>query len=107
MMLMTPYHGLRYGSRNAMPAFRDLEGPTSEVTRQEVQQARELMLKDRLLAGNIKEEDPRVDELKKAIDEATKVMQLSDIDRELIIRWLLGDDHVVFGGEPISAAPKP
>ena len=37
----------------------------------------------------------------------TKFVQMSDIDRELIIRWLLGDYRVVFGGEPISTAPKP
>jgi ubiquinol-cytochrome c reductase cytochrome b subunit len=106
LMIMAPFHGVRYGSRNTMPAFRDLEGPTSEVTRQEVQQARELLLKDPLLARVIKEEDPQAAELKKEIDKATTMIHLSDIDRELIIRWLLRDYRVVFGGEPISAGDK-
>lgn len=101
MMVMAPYHDRRYGSRNTMPAFRDLEGPASEVTRQEVQQARELLLKEQLLARNIKEDDPQANELKNDIDAATKVVHLSDLDRELIIRWLLGDYRLVFGGEPL------
>ena len=54
----------------------------------------------------IKEEDPQAAELKKEIDAATRVIHLSDIDRELIIRWLLRDYRVVFGGEPISADDK-
>jgi quinol-cytochrome oxidoreductase complex cytochrome b subunit/mono/diheme cytochrome c family protein len=107
MMVMAPSHGLRYGSRNSMPAFRDLEGPTGDVSKQEVQQAREFLLKEQLLAKNIKEDDLQAEELKKEMDEATKLVHLSDIDRELIIRWLLGDYRVVFGGEPISAASKP
>jgi mono/diheme cytochrome c family protein len=105
-MIMTPYHGLRYGSHNTMPAFRDLEGPTSEVTRQEVQQGRELLLKDQLLDRNLKEDDPKAEELKKTIDGAAKLVHLSDLDRELIIRWLVGDYRTVFGGEPISAVHK-
>jgi ubiquinol-cytochrome c reductase cytochrome b subunit len=106
MMIMAPYHGLRYGSHNTMPVFRDLEGPTSAVTRQEVQQGRELLLKEQLLARNLKEDDPQAEELKKEIDGATKLVHLSDIDRELIIRWLLGDYRMAFGGEPISGVPS-
>src|SRR5205823_2399105 len=37
---------------------------------------------------------------------ATDVIQLSDIDRELILRWMTGDDRVVFGGEPITGPPR-
>ncbi|HLJ94200.1 MAG TPA: cytochrome b N-terminal domain-containing protein [Gemmataceae bacterium] len=107
LMIMTPYHGLRYGSRNKMPAFRDLEGPTAAVSRQEIEQARDYLLKDQLLARNLKEDDAQAEELKKEIDGATKLIHLSDIDRELIIRWLLGDYRVVFGGEPVAAAPEP
>jgi mono/diheme cytochrome c family protein len=95
MMIMVPYHSLRYGSRNTMPAFRDLEGPAGEVTRQEVQQAREMLLKAQLLTKRINEEDPQAQELKTEIDAATKVVHLSDLDRELIIRWLLRDYRVV------------
>ena len=45
-------------------------------------------------------------QMKKELDEATKVVQLSDVDRELIIRWLLQDNRVVFGGEPIAPPVK-
>jgi ubiquinol-cytochrome c reductase cytochrome b subunit len=99
VMIMAPYHEQRYGIRNAMPAFRDVEGATGHVTRLEAQQARELLLKEQLLSRNIKEDDPQMEELKKEIDGATKTVQMSDVERELIIRWLLRDYRVVFGGE--------
>ena len=35
-----------------------------------------------------------------------KRIQLSDVDRELIIRYILNDDRVVFGGAPISGPPQ-
>ena len=96
VMLLMPYHGARYGSRNRMPAFRDLESSaTADTVRQEVRLGKELLLKD---LGD----DP---EAEKKAREATRVVQLSAIDRELIIRWLLKDYRVVFGGEPIAAAP--
>ncbi len=34
------------------------------------------------------------------------MMQMSDTDRETVIRFLLRDFRVVFGGQPIAAAPK-
>jgi ubiquinol-cytochrome c reductase cytochrome b subunit len=93
LMLMAPAGDLRYGSRNAMPAFRDLEGPTAEVTRQEMKWVEEHL---RAQAGEDK---------KAEVDKAVKMVHLSDVDRELIIRWLLKENQVVFGGEPI-APPK-
>lgn len=74
-MVMAPDHTSRYGERNAMPAFRSLEGPGSEVTKFEFE-----------------ERSPK-----------TKLQHLSDIDRELILRWLTGDSRVVFGGTEITA----
>jgi ubiquinol-cytochrome c reductase cytochrome b subunit len=74
LMIMAPDHVSRYGARNAMPAFRNLDGPGAEVTRLEFQ-----------------ERSPK-----------TKLQHLSDVDRELILRWLTGDERVVFGGGPIS-----
>jgi ubiquinol-cytochrome c reductase cytochrome b subunit len=74
LMLMAPDHVSRYGSRNGMPAFRNLEGAGAEVTKLE-----------------FAERSPK-----------TKLQHLSDIDRELILRWLTGDDRVIFGGTPIS-----
>lgn len=78
LMLMAPDHLMRYGDNNAMPAFRNLEGPGSEITKLE-----------------FIERSPK-----------TKLIHLSDVERELILRWLTGDDRVVFGGETISAPPK-
>jgi len=100
LMLMAPAHELRYGARNAMPAFRDLEGLSGELIKLELHQAKALLLKDVLDTG------PEADEKRQAVDQATRVISLSDIDRELIIRWLLKDYRVVFGGEPISGPPK-
>jgi mono/diheme cytochrome c family protein len=98
MMILAPYDALRYGSRNTMPAFRDLEAPTGALARHEVQQARERLFKEQLLARNLKEDDPQAQDLKSEIDAATRLAHLSDLDRELIIRWLLHDYRVVFGG---------
>jgi mono/diheme cytochrome c family protein len=100
LMVMGPASERRYGSHNTMPAFRDLDGPTAEMARLEFQ-----YLKDRLREQSA--EDGKQAMGKQAADAATKLMNLSDIDRELIIRWLLKDDRVVFGGEPISAPPAP
>jgi hypothetical protein len=100
LMIMSPDHPARYGTRNRMPGFRDLEGPTGAVTSQELQRTRTLLFKE------IAEDDSQAEKKKKDIEEATRVVNLSDIDRELIIRWLLKDDRVVFGGAPISGPPK-
>ena len=95
LMIMSPNHPLRYGSNNRMPAFRDLEGVDGEVKRAELERIKKTL-----------EEAAGDDEKKKKqVEESTRVVNLSDIDRELIIRWLLQDYRVVFGGEPISAAP--
>ena len=46
-------------------------------------------------------------EAKKAeIEAAHRVVNLSDIERELIVRWMLKNFRVVFGGETISGPPK-
>ncbi len=95
LMIMAPSHPERYGNRNTMPAFRDLEGADAAVRRAELDQLKNLL-----------EEAADNDKKKKEVAESLKVVNLSDIDRELIIRWLVGDDRVVFGGEPISAPPR-
>jgi ubiquinol-cytochrome c reductase cytochrome b subunit len=101
MMIMAPNHPLRYGdrNRNTMPLFRDLEGPTAEVTRQEVNNLRDL------LAKKIEDDDPQAPKLKNELAESTRLVHLSDIDRELLIRWLLKDYRAVFGGEPVTGPP--
>jgi ubiquinol-cytochrome c reductase cytochrome b subunit len=102
LMLLSPSHALRYGIRNRMPAFRDLEGPMAEINQLEMKQFRDQFRK------NAGEDLPDAEKkkLEENIAEATKVIQLSDIERELIIRFLLKDDRVVFGGEPISGPAK-
>ncbi|HXG12939.1 MAG TPA: cytochrome b N-terminal domain-containing protein [Gemmataceae bacterium] len=78
LMIMAPDNALRYPDRNAMPAFRNLMGPGSEVTRME-----------------FTEKSPN-----------TKLIHLSDLDRELIIRWLLKEPQPIFGGVPIVLPEK-
>ena len=81
-MIAAPH--LRFFEVNRMPIFRDIEGPNWPVAKEEFQLA---MPKD-------------------LPEEAKKLMQLTDLERELIVRWLTKDYRVVFGGEPISSAPK-
>jgi hypothetical protein len=61
-----------------MPAFRNLDGPGADVHMLE-----------------FREGQPDV-----------SVVRLSDTDRELIIRFMTGDNRVVFGGQTISGPPK-
>jgi ubiquinol-cytochrome c reductase cytochrome b subunit len=95
-MIMSPSHPSRYGPTNTMPAFRDLEGLDGEVHRLQLERIKELQL------DAIKDDDPKGDSKKKDIEKASRTIQLSDIDREMIIRWILKEDRVVFGGEPIA-----
>ena len=87
LMITAPGHSRRYKNRNEepdqMPAFRPepITGPGTEVQRLE-----------------FLDTSPGFPE--------NKVVQLSDIDRELIIRWMTRDNRVVFGGQTISAPPK-
>jgi ubiquinol-cytochrome c reductase cytochrome b subunit len=80
-MIAAPH--LRFFENNRMPAFRDIDG---------------------LNGAQIKEEFALT--AKDLPEEAKKLMQLSELDRELIIRWLTKDYRVVFGGQPISGVPK-
>jgi hypothetical protein len=78
LMLLSPAHPRRHAANNEMPAFRPDDGPGAEVHLQEFRDA-----------------NPNV-----------PLVALSDIDRELIIRWLVGDSRVVFGGETITGAGR-
>ena len=76
-MIMSPGHKSRYGEKNLMPSFRNRDGPGSEVALQDFLDA----------------------------NPATKVnsiQDLSDIDREMIIRWILRDYRPIYGGATIS-----
>lgn len=87
LMITAPGHLRRYKNRNEepdqMPAFRPeaISGPGTELPRLE-----------------FLDTSPGFPE--------NRVLQLSDIDRELIIRWMTRDYRVVFGGQTISAPPK-
>lgn len=102
LMLSSPSHILRYGLRNRMPAFRDLEGSMAEINQLDLKEIRDQFRK------GVGDDAPETEKKKREHDlaEATKVIPLSDIDRELIIRFVLKDYRVVFGGEPISGPPK-
>jgi quinol-cytochrome oxidoreductase complex cytochrome b subunit/mono/diheme cytochrome c family protein len=78
MMIMSPDHPFRYGANNTMPAFRDLQRPDAGVMRMD-----------------LGEREGKV-----------KIIDLNDIERELIIRFLSSDNRVIFGGQPISGPPK-
>jgi ubiquinol-cytochrome c reductase cytochrome b subunit len=100
LMIMSPDHSLRYGTRNRMTGFRDLEGPAAAATLDQINRFKNLLLKD------LPDDEKAAERHKQDIEESMRVVHLGEIDRELIIRWLLHDDRVVFGGEPISAPPK-
>jgi ubiquinol-cytochrome c reductase cytochrome b subunit len=78
LMVMSPAHPLRHKAKNRMPAFRNLDGPGAEVLALEF----------------------------KANNKDVPVINLSDVDRELIIRFVTRDYRVVFGGQAISGPPK-
>jgi ubiquinol-cytochrome c reductase cytochrome b subunit len=85
-MILAPAHKSRYGRyyddadnlKGLMPAFANLEGPGAEQALHERNPA---------LTGDM-------------------VIQLSDAERECVIRFLQRDYRVVFGGKTIAAAPK-
>lgn len=76
-MIMAPGHKSRYGEKNLMPAFRPKDGVGTEIGLKE-----------------FRETNPTTPE--------DKILELSDVDRELIIRWILRDYRPVFGGSPIA-----
>ena len=88
-MLMAPGHPARFGDKNQMPAFRPLTGPGGEIA---------------LLEFNERYNKKSDEEVDKKGSPPAQVQDLSDIDRELVIRWLTRDPRVVFGGQPASAA---
>jgi ubiquinol-cytochrome c reductase cytochrome b subunit len=78
-MILDPAAPSRYGKHNEMTAFRNNEGPGAEVLLQEFL------------------------ELQEKNDVKAHIADLSDVDRELIIRWLTHDDRVIFGGKSVAA----
>jgi ubiquinol-cytochrome c reductase cytochrome b subunit len=96
IMLLAPNHPLRYGARNTMPSFRDLNARGSEFTKIELERLKQELLKE---AGDDEEK-------KQAVPGACQVLHLTDVERELIIRFVLGDPRVVFGGDPIAGVEK-
>jgi ubiquinol-cytochrome c reductase cytochrome b subunit len=84
-MVMSPGDPARFGSSNEMPSFRNKEGPGSEVLLRE-------------FVEYSKKHNPAFD--------PSKILHMSDVDRELIVRFMIRDYRVVFGGKTIAAAPK-
>jgi quinol-cytochrome oxidoreductase complex cytochrome b subunit len=79
LMVLAPDHESRYPTTNGMPPFRETVGPGADVFK--------------LL--------PVVKNAK-----TLPVIPLSDVERELIIRFLCQDDRLVFFGRPITGPPK-
>jgi ubiquinol-cytochrome c reductase cytochrome b subunit len=101
LMVVSPADPLRYGERNTMPAFLDLEGVTADITRMHMDRMKMKFL-ELVPADDEKEADAK----RKQIEEATHMAHLTEVERELIIRYLLKDGRVVFGGTPVTAPPK-
>jgi quinol-cytochrome oxidoreductase complex cytochrome b subunit/mono/diheme cytochrome c family protein len=76
LMVMSPGNILRHGQFNKMPAFRNDVGPGTEV---------------HLLEFRESDKSREV-----------KIMKLTDVERELIIRYITQDDRLVFFGRPIT-----
>ena len=79
-MIMNPWHKDRYGTRNLMTAFRNIEGPGADILIQEFRAA-----------------NPPPIHLKEI-----PIQPLSDIEREMIIRWMWRDYRAVYGGATIA-----
>lgn len=94
-MIMYPANVRKYGTNNRMPGFRDLSSPTAPVTEEFFHREKANALKD-----------AKTDEDKAGVERTHRVIDLSDLERELIIRFVTGDNRVVFGGEPISGPPE-
>jgi len=79
-MIMRPGHKSRYGfseNRNFMPAFRNKEVPGGEIHLDEFRESNEKMPEN-------------------------MIMPLTDIEREMIIRWMMRDYRPIYGGAPIA-----
>ena len=81
LMLMAPDNPMRYGDRNTMPAFRDLNSASADVQKADV-------------------------DMYKTDDHTPTIADLSEVDREVLIRWLTHDPRAVFGGAPIGGVAK-
>jgi hypothetical protein len=79
-MIMRPGHKSRYGVDNLMPAFRPVDGVGVELGLLEFRETNE-----------------------KTPD--NMIQELSDVDREMIIRWILRDYRPIYGGAAISKGP--
>jgi quinol-cytochrome oxidoreductase complex cytochrome b subunit/mono/diheme cytochrome c family protein len=98
-MIADPAGRSRYGKNNRMPAFLDLDKPGGELLRAQHKFAREEAIAK---AGDNEKEKKKAGE---DFERLHKVTVLSELERELIARFLSRDGRVVFGGEPIGAAP--
>lgn len=99
-MIMVPQHKYKYGNNNRMPGFRDLTGPATRILEEPFVRA-----KTEALEAIDDEDEKKAEEKRKAVAAAHQVNHLTDLERELIIRFLLKDNRVIFGGDGISGPP--
>lgn len=91
-MIMWPQHPTKYGKNNQMPGFRDINGPAASVLEEPFRERLKAALAD---AGDDADK-------KEFIKRAHQVYPITDLERELIIRFLRRDGRVVHGGDPLS-----
>jgi ubiquinol-cytochrome c reductase cytochrome b subunit len=88
LMIMAPDHVTRYGNRNKMPAFRNFDAVTFDIDK--------LFFDDLFNAPDANGQKPP----------PRPMTNLSDANREVLIRWLTRDHRAVFGGTEISGPLK-
>jgi len=86
-MIVAPHSPSHYGLKNRMPIFRDLQGRNAQINQADHDRLLELWAD---AAGG---DDPAV--FRQKLADACKLMHLSDVERELIIRFILGDSRLV------------
>ncbi|MCS7167855.1 MAG: cytochrome b N-terminal domain-containing protein [Gemmatales bacterium] len=106
-LLHAPFEMSYYGpsmvrwSRNPikrawMPAFRDTESTNAALWQRDL----ERLLQQ--LQERVPEDDPKREERWQVLRQACTWLPLSELDRELIIRFVLGDGRLVFGGPSVA-----
>lgn len=76
--------------RSWMPAFRDRESRQGHLWERDLERT------IHELEQMVPEDDPQRDKRLQAVHLACRVIQLTHLERELIIRFVLGDDQLVF-----------
>ncbi len=100
LMITQPNDPKLYGIKNRMPMFRDFQGKaTKELLDHELSLRKNLLSYEKLGDPFNKLSDEDKQYIQELWDRAHQLEDLSDIDRELIIRYMMEDPRVVFAGD--------